>query len=173
MSPASCKMALVSAWPFLGRYSAIVYPESHFKSSPKMAAATAGPVRGRTGRENPYPFATLTHRGFRGWFTQPDRSEQLKIQEHAVQRDFSGLRGHAPRNALCGGILLPCGGSHPTPVSPAGSGAGRRWRPFSADRSGNVDRFAAERRRRSLTLSRAHTLVEAVLSQAREGDVNL
>ena len=43
--------------------------------------------------------------------------------------------------------------AHPL-VSAAASGAGRQWRPFSADRSGNVDRFAAERHRRSLTPSR-------------------
>ena len=59
--------------------------------------------------------------------------------------------------------------AHPL-VSPAGSGAGRRWRPFSADRSGNVDRFAAERHRRSLTPSRAQGMVESVPSLAREGD---
>ena len=62
----------------------------------------------------------------------------------------------------------------PTPlVSAAASGAGRQWRPFSADRSGNVDRFAAERHWRSLTPSRAQTKEIYVPSQAREGEYTL
>ena len=39
----------------------------------------------------------------------------------------------------------------PTPVSPAGSGPGAQWAPSRTDRSGNGDRFAAERHWRSLT----------------------
>ena len=60
-----------------------------------------------------------------------------------------------PPGRTCRGCKL--GGAHPL-VSAAASGAGRQWRPFSADRSGNVDRFAAERHRRSLTPSHAPTV---------------
>ena len=51
----------------------------------------------------------------------------------------------------------PAGGKFSAPhplVSPAGSGPAPRWGASRTDRSGNVDRFAAERHRRSLTPSR-------------------
>ena len=90
---------------------------------PRRGPWPGGPrksVRARTGRENPYPFASLTHRGFRGWLSQPGRSEQLKIPERPLWRGFIAQRGHALRNALCGGVLSPRGGSHPALASPAG-----------------------------------------------------
>ena len=62
--------------------------------------------------------------------------------------------------------------AHPL-VSAAASGAGRQWRPFSADGRGNVDRFAAERHWRSLTPSHAQTMVESVPSLAWEGEIDI
>ena len=52
--------------------------------------------------------------------------------------------------------LLDTSATHPL-VSPAGSGPAPRWGASRTDRSGNVDRFAAERHRRSLTPSRKPT----------------
>ena len=74
----------------------------------------------------------------------------LKSRSAPQQRDFIAQRGHAPRNALCEGILSPRGGSCPTLVSPAGL----LW--LSAPRPPAP--------------SRAHTLKVSFTSQAREGD---
>ena len=74
------------------------------------------PVAGRA-RENPYPFASLTYRGFRGWSTQLRWSGRLKIPERPsaegfycpararaperpLQRDFPGLRCQPPHPRL-------------------------------------------------------------------------
>ena len=76
-----------------------------------------------------------------------------------------------------------CGSHHPrfkplparlcrATVSPAGSGPAPQWGASRTDRSGNVDRFAAERHRRSLTPSRAQTMEVFFTSLAREGDFN-
>ena len=53
------------------------------------------------------------------------------------------------------------GESHPL-VSPAGSGPAPRWGASTTDRSGNVDRFAAERHWRSLTPSHALTVQKRI-----------
>ena len=46
-----------------------------------------------------------------------ERSERIGVfpgpSGHGPQR------GHAPRSALCGGIVLACGANRPTPISPA------------------------------------------------------
>ena len=49
------------------------------------------------------------------------------------------------------GIFLSSAVTCPSPVSPAGSGPAPRWGASRTDRSGNGDRFAAERHWRSLT----------------------
>ena len=77
--------------------------------------------------------------------------------------------GFARRDFKDGACLWFCA-PHPL-VSAAASGAGRQWRPFSADGRGNVDRFAAERHWRSLTPSRAHTWEIFLTSQARKGEI--
>ena len=96
--------------------------------------------------------------------------------------------GAPPRRRGYGGVLSPVGGIQrgglppfenitpgqlPTPVSPAGSGPAPRWGASRTDRSGNGDRFAAERHRRSLTPSRAHTFVKERAALGREGETIL
>lgn len=115
-----------------------------------------GSVAGRA-RENPYPFASLTHRGFRGWSTQLRWSGRLKIPErpsaegfycpararapaHEVQRDFPGLRCQPPRPRL-GCRQAEDELSAPLPlVSPAGSGPAPRWGASRTERRGSGDR---------------------------------
>src|SRR5699024_10989171 len=72
-----------------------------------------GSVAGRA-RENPYPFASLTHRGFRGWLTQSGRPRRPKIPERPLRRDFIGLRCQPPypRLACLGGKHYT---AHPLP----------------------------------------------------------
>ena len=75
--------------------------------------SSVGSVAGRA-RENPYPFASLTHRGFRGWLTQSGRPRRPKIPERPLRRDFIGLRCQPPypRLACLGGKLYT---AHPLP----------------------------------------------------------
>ena len=57
----------------------------------------------------------------------------------------------------------------PTPVSPAGSGPAPQWGASRTDRSGNGDRFAAERHRRSLTPLPRLCFLKEEAALAREG----
>ena len=60
-------------------HSLIHFPQEKAAPADPAPAAFSVSVAGRVparGRENPYPFATLTHRGFRGWFTEPGAVEE-------------------------------------------------------------------------------------------------
>ena len=93
---------------------------------PDGARARAG-TRGRAGRENPSvpgrggktPIRSLRSLTgvFKSELTGPGAVEWPKIPERPLWRDFIAQRGHAPRSALCGGVLSPRGGSHPAPWS--------------------------------------------------------